>query len=61
MPKSFGLVIFSLIAAGCTGQPVDPIAAEIAETQAQVDAMKNHPSLLEREKKASGDSRAAQK
>ena len=61
MPKSLGLFAFLLIMAGCTQQPVDPIAAEMAETQAQVDAMKNHPSLLKRDKKASGDSRAAQK
>ena len=61
MPKLPGLMIFSLIAAGCAEQPVDPIAAEMAETQAQVDAMKNHPSLLERDKKASGDPQAAQK
>jgi outer membrane murein-binding lipoprotein Lpp len=61
MPKSLALIIFSLISAGCTKQPVDPIAAEIAETRAQVEAMKNHPSLVERDKKASGDPKAAQK
>ena len=61
MPKSIAIVAFLLVMAGCTEQPVDPIAAEMAETKAQVDAMKNHPSLLERDKKASGDPQAAQK
>ena len=61
MPKSLAFIAFSLISAGCTEQPVDPIAAEIAETRAQVDAMKNHPSLVDRDKMASSDSRAAHK
>ena len=61
MRKSLGLVMFSLITVGCAGKPVDPIAAEMAETAAEVEAMKRHPSVLEHAKKASADPRAAQK
>ena len=61
MPKLFGLILLPLIMAGCTKPPVDPIAAEMAETAAQIDAMKRHPSLLERAKTTPGEQRAVQK
>lgn len=48
MPKLLGLLVLPLLLIGSSGRQVDPIAAEIAELDAQVEAMKRHPSLLER-------------
>ena len=61
MPKLFGVIVSALIVAGCTDRPVDPIVAEKVELHAQVEAMKNHPSLVEREKNSSPDSPGARK
>ncbi|HMI41605.1 MAG TPA: hypothetical protein VK485_10285 [Sphingomicrobium sp.] len=62
MLKSLGLASFCLLAAGCSsGRPVDPLAAENAELHAQIDAMKHHPSVLERAKLQSDKARVEQK
>jgi hypothetical protein len=61
MPKMHGLVLLSMLAAGCTAQPADPIAAEKAELDAQIAAMKHHPSVLERAKLRAGNERSAAK
>jgi len=61
MLKSRRLILMLLLAAGCTSRPADPIAAEKAELDAQIAAMKHHPSVLERAKSHIRAERAAPK
>lgn len=50
MPKTLALLLLPFLTVGGSGRHVDPIAAESAEIAAQIEAMKHHPSLVEREK-----------
>jgi len=61
MIKSLVLILLALVVAGCSRGSVDRITAEKAELDAQVEAMKHHPSLVDRAKKSSSDSKASQK
>ena len=48
MPRLLGILLLTFLVIGGGGRQPDPIAAEVAELEAQIEAMKNHPSLLAR-------------